>query len=74
MFRDQLIIFADGLPSADCMMKDAITIIKNNKIKTIIEMKEKIIDYIVVNSSPWNSGKIQNKMSQIIIIYIRNFI
>jgi hypothetical protein len=34
-------------------MKDAITIIKNNKLKTIIEMKEKIIDFLVLSSTPW---------------------
>ncbi len=38
-------------------MKDAITIIKNNKIKTVIEMKERVIDFVVVCSSPWISGK-----------------
>lgn len=54
--NESLIIFSDGLPSADCVMKDAITIIKNNKMKTIIEMKERIIDFIVIDSSPWTSG------------------
>ena len=52
-----MIIFADGLNSTDTTIKDAITIIKNNKLKTIIEMKEKIIDFLVINSNPWLSGK-----------------
>ncbi len=50
---EQLIIFADGLPTSGCAMRDAITIIRNNKHKTIIEMKDKIIDFLVINSSPW---------------------
>lgn len=54
--REPMIIFSDGLPTNDCPMKDAITIIKNNKLRTIIEMKEKIVDFIVVNSSPWTNG------------------
>jgi syntaxin-binding protein 5 len=53
--NDSLIIFSDGLPSSDCVMRDAITIIKNNKLKTIIEMKEKIIDFLVIPASPWTT-------------------
>jgi len=50
---EQLIIFADGLPASGCAMRDAITIIRNNKHKTIIEMRDKVIDFLVVNASPW---------------------
>lgn len=53
---EPLVIFSDGLPTNDCAMKDAITIIKNNKVKTIIEMKDKIIDFLVLNTCPWASG------------------
>lgn len=42
-------------------MKDAITIIRNNKLRTIIEMKEKIVDFVVVNTSPWITGKFKFK-------------
>jgi syntaxin-binding protein 5 len=50
---DSLIIFSDGLPSGDCVMRDAITIIKNNKLKTIIEMKDRVVDFLIIPSSPW---------------------
>ena len=41
------------MPSTDCPMRDAITIIRNNKLKTIIEMKERIVDFLVINNCPW---------------------
>ena len=53
MNSEPLIIFSDGLPSADCPYKDAITIIKNNKLKTIIEMKERIVDFLIITNCPW---------------------
>ena len=55
--NDQLIIFADGLPSSGCAMRDAITIIRNNKLKTIIEMKDRVIDFLVINTSPWQMSE-----------------
>ena len=65
---EHLIIFSDGLPSVDCSMKDAITIIKNNKIKTIIEMKERIVDFIVVNTSPWTSESPPDPTALIVLL------
>ena len=66
-----MIIFADGLLSIDTNIKDAITIIKNNKLKTIIEMKEKIIDFLVINNNPWLSGK---KFLNLYIYRIKKFL
>ena len=50
-------IFADGLPSMECNMRDAITIIRNNKFKTVVEMKERVIDFIIVSNRPFSVGK-----------------
>lgn len=72
--NDQFIIFSDGLPASDCPMKDAITIIKNNKLKTIIEMKEKIIDFLVLNSTPWITGDNQPDSSGIVVLLENNLI
>jgi hypothetical protein len=68
---EPLIIFSDGLPSNECSMRDAITIIKNNKVKTIIEMKERIVDFIVVNSMPWITGIFRLKTNAIFILKIK---
>ena len=65
---DQLIIFSDGLPSSGCSMRDAITIIKNNKLKTIIEMKDKIVDFILINSSPWTSESPPDPCAVIVLL------
>ncbi len=37
-------------------MKDGIKILRN-KLKTVLEMKSKIIDFIVIESSLWQTGK-----------------
>jgi WD40 repeat protein len=71
---EPLIIFADGLPSNDCPMRDAITIIRNNKLRTIIEMKERIVDFLVVNSSPWTSGEATPDPSALIILLENNLV
>ena len=65
---EQLIIFSDGLPSTDCPIRDAITIIRNNKLKTIIEMKERIVDFVVVNSSPWLSDNPTDPTALIVLL------
>lgn len=65
---EQLIIFSDGLPSSGCAMRDAITIIRNNKIKTIIEMKDKIVDFIVINISPWISENPPDPIAVIVLL------
>ncbi len=53
---DSMYIFSDGL-SHQSTLTDAITIIKNkNNSKTIIEMKEKIVDFILLYSTPWQIG------------------
>jgi hypothetical protein len=49
-------------------MKDAITIIKNNKIKTIIEMKERIVDFLVINSSPWITDTPTDPIALIVLL------
>ncbi len=49
-------IFSNGLPQRS-LMTDAITIVKaKNNSKTVIEMKEKIIDFIILYSTPWLIG------------------
>jgi syntaxin-binding protein 5 len=65
---DQFLIFSDGLPSSDCCMKDAITIIKNNKFKTIIEMKEKIVEFLIIASSPWTSENPNDPIGIIVLL------
>ena len=49
-------------------MRDAITIIRNNKLKTIIEMKDRIIDFIVVNTSPWPSENPPDPVALIVLL------
>lgn len=68
LISDSIIIFADGLLSTDSNIKDAITIIKNNKLKTIIEMKEKIVDFLIVNNNPWLSVEVTSEPSAIIVL------
>jgi syntaxin-binding protein 5 len=65
---DSLIIFSDGLPSSDCVMRDAITIIKNNKLKTIIEMKEKVVDFLVIPASPWTTENPTDPVAVIVLL------
>lgn len=65
---DQLILFSDGLPASGCSMRDAITVIKNNKLKTIIEMKDKIIDFFLVDSSPWTSENPPDPSAVIVLL------
>ena len=67
-------IFSDGLPSSDCSMKDAITIIKNQKLKTIIEMKEKIIDFLALNSTPWLTAETPPDSHGIVVLLENSFI
>jgi hypothetical protein len=54
LFREQLTVFSNGLAQNN-NIKDGITILKN-KIKTIIEMKSKIIDFIIIDTSLWQTG------------------
>ena len=65
---EPLTIFSDGLPSSDCGIRDAITIIKNNKHKTIIEMKERIIDFIVLSSSPWTTDNPTEPIGALVLL------
>ncbi len=65
---EPLVIFSDGLPIADTNMKDAITIIQNNKLKTIIEMKSRIVDFTLVYSSPYISDSPSDPSALIVLL------
>ncbi|RNA10956.1 syntaxin-binding 5 isoform X2, partial [Brachionus plicatilis] len=71
---DSIIIFADGLLSTDSNIKDGITIIKNNQLKTIIEMKEKIVDFLVVNNNPWSSVEVSSDPSAVVVLLENNLV
>jgi hypothetical protein len=62
------------LPSTDCPMKDAITIIRNNKLKTIIEMKERIVDFLVIDNCPWVIPDSPTDVSGIIVLLENNLV
>ncbi|CAF0873638.1 unnamed protein product [Brachionus calyciflorus] len=71
---DSMIIFSDGLLSTDSNIKDAITIIKNNKTRTIIEMKEKIVDFLVINNNPWTSADCPSDPSALVVLLENNLV
>jgi len=66
LFREQLTVFSNGLAQHN-NIKDGITILKN-KIKTIIEMKSKIIDFIIIDTSLGQTGDFLNFKFELILI------